>query len=81
MLEKNKGKLHISKKLNKNIHSRQKAPQVYEKNSSIYIWRRKALLSKIKLINNRTIVYIMPKSRSIDIDDSFDLKLVRFLIK
>ena len=81
MLEKNKGKLHISKKLNKNIHSRQKAPQVYEKNSSIYIWRRKALLSKIKLINNRTIVYIMPKSRSIDIDDSFDLKLVRLLIK
>ena len=81
MLEKNKGKVHISKKLNKNIHSRQKAPQVYEMNASIYIWRRKALLSKIKLINSRTIVYIMPKSRSIDIDNSFDLKLARFLIK
>ena len=81
MIEKNKGKVHISKKINKNIHSRQKAPQVYGMNASIYIWRRKALLSKIKLINNRTIVYIMPKSRSIDIDDSFDLKLVRLLIK
>ena len=81
MIEKNKGKIYISKKLGKNIYSRQKAPQVYEKNSSIYIWKRKALLSKIKLINNRTIVYIMPRSRSMDIDDSFDLKLVRFLIK
>lgn len=81
MIEKNKEKVHISKKIYRNIHSRQKAPQVYELNASIYIWRRKALLSKIKLINDRTIVYIMPKSRSIDIDDSFDLKLVRFLIK
>ena len=81
MVEQNKGKIYISKKLINNINSRQKAPKVYEMNASIYIWRRKTLKTKIKLINNKTIVYIMPRSRSIDIDDSFDLKLVRLLIK
>lgn len=80
MLEKKKKNYIISKIQKKELYSRQSAPKVYDMNASIYFWKRKALLDNSNLINNKTIIYEMPKERSIDIDDEFDLKLVRLLI-
>ena len=80
MIEKNKGKYSICKIQKKNIYSRQSAPKVYEMNASIYIWKRNAILNNPILIGNKTIVYHMPKERSVDIDDDIDLKLVKSLI-
>ena len=39
------------------------------------------LLKTKKLINNKTGTYLMPKSRSIDIDDFDDFKLVEYYMK
>lgn len=63
----------------KNYKSRQDAPKVYEANSAIYIWQRNFLLSANKIIYPKTGIYIMPRSRSIDIDDNLDLLIVKKL--
>jgi CMP-N-acetylneuraminic acid synthetase len=41
----------------------------------------KALRKKVKLLNKKTSLFIMPRNRSIDIDDIYDLNLVKLLIK
>ena len=63
------------------VTNRQIAPQVFDMNASIYIWKRSAILKSIELFNKDTDIYIMPQSRSIDIDTDFDLKLIRLLSK
>ena len=49
-------------------------------NGSIYIWK-KILFKTNNLFNKKTVIYIMPFERSIDIDTDFDLKLVKHLWK
>ncbi|OGT37990.1 MAG: flagellar modification protein B [Gammaproteobacteria bacterium RIFCSPHIGHO2_12_FULL_37_14] len=60
---------------------RQDAPLCYDMNSSIYIWKREELLQCQRVITNRTLLYVMPEERSIDIDSTMDLQLVRLLAK
>ena len=60
---------------------RQDAPKVYEMNASIYIYKRQALINKHKLLTKNTEIYLMPRNRSVDIDDIFDLNLVKMFIK
>ena len=81
MVEKNKNTYSLSKKSKKNIFSRQKTPKVFELNASLYIFSRRFLLKKNKLFNKYSSVYVMPRERSIDIDDYLDLKLARYLFK
>ena len=81
LVEKRKNTYVISKKTNKMFFSRQKLPKVYEMNASIYIFNRNFLLKKSKLIGKSTSIFLMPRERSIDIDDKFDLNLVRYLLK
>ena len=62
----------------KKFKSRQSAPDVFDMNASIYIWKRNSLLEK-PLFNKKTTYYKMPIERSIDIDNYLDYKLVKFL--
>ena len=66
---------------NKKIYSRQKSPQVFEMNASIYIWKNKALMNKSNLVTSKTAFYEMPEERSIDIDTMLDWKIVSFLME
>ena len=81
MVEVKNSRVEIVKKNSIQINSRQKAPKVYDLNASIYIWRRSFLLNSNKLISNKTGIFVMPESRSIDIDYMLDLKIVRNLLK
>jgi CMP-N,N'-diacetyllegionaminic acid synthase len=65
----------------KKITSRQSAPIVYDVNACIYIWSRKALISEKSFFSKNTGIYVMPRERSIDIDDKNDWDLVNFYIK
>ncbi len=70
-------------KLVKNIKhytTRQSSPKVFDVNSAIYIWKRDFLIKSNKIVYPKTGIYIMPRERSIDIDDNFDLYLVKKLI-
>lgn len=61
--------------------NRQNAPQVFEMNASIYIYRTEFLLKDpMTLHSDNTIVYIMPPERSLDIDSLLDLKVVELLL-
>ena len=81
MIEIKKNVLSISKRTNKKIYSRQKSPQVFEMNASIYIWKNKALMNKSNLVTSKTACYEMPEERSIDIDTMLDWKIVSFLME
>ena len=79
MFKKNKPTLPCA--LKKRITNRQSAPKVYDLNASIYIWKRKVLLKQKKLINQKTSTFIMPNSRSIDIDGLLEFKIVEHILK
>ena len=42
---------------------------------------KESLVKNKRLIQKKTGIYVMPKSRSIDIDDKFDFKVVSQIIK
>jgi len=62
-----------------NFATRQAARLVYDMNSSIYVWWKEILKEKKKIFLYKTIIYVMPKERSIDIDDDLDFKIAEFL--
>lgn len=81
MVEKKNNFYVLSKQNGIKYFSRQKLPKVFEMNASIYIYKRQFLVNDYKLFNSNTSVYLMPRERSIDIDDYLDLKIVKSIIK
>lgn len=65
------------------LRGRRIVRQFYEKlfipNGAIYATRREALFDENALIAKRTSLYVMPRERSIDIDEEIDLKFAEFL--
>tara|TARA_B100000945_G_C20270384_1_gene543644 strand:+ start:135 stop:890 length:756 start_codon:yes stop_codon:yes gene_type:complete len=59
---------------------RQDAPEVYDMNASIYIWKRQTLLESSTLFAEKTSLYVMPAERSIDIDTELDWEFVEFIM-
>jgi CMP-N,N'-diacetyllegionaminic acid synthase len=79
MVEEDKGKISLVKK--GDYATRQSAPKVYDLNASIYVWRKEVLKEKKSVFLDNSRVYVMPKERSVDIDDEVDFKLVRLLME
>lgn len=75
-----KGKIKKVKKYKKRITSRQTAPKVFEMNASFYIWRKKVLFSNNPFYRKKTLLFEMPFTRSIDIDNISDFMLVEALL-
>ncbi|EKD71480.1 MAG: hypothetical protein ACD_46C00181G0045 [uncultured bacterium] len=71
----------LVKKSEKLIHRRQDTPSCYDMNASIYIWKRKTLFDSKSVITDRTLLYVMPEERSIDIDTMLDWTFVKLLAK
>lgn len=59
----------------------QDIPTLYRPNGAIFITRPETLLKNRSFYTNQIIPFIMPKEKSIDIDDEFDFSLVEFLLK
>ena len=82
LVEMNKdGKVYLSKTLDSKVLRRQDAPESYDMNASIYIWKRDILLNNNTIFLEKTGLYVMPEERSIDIDTEDDYKYVEFLMK
>ena len=82
MVQKNgKNSLKLVIKPKKFYVRTQDAPEVYELNASIYIWKRKACFKQIGPFCKKTFFYEMPYNRSIDIDSLTDFKMVEFFGK
>jgi CMP-N,N'-diacetyllegionaminic acid synthase len=76
----NLGFAHLSKNTNGRILRRQDSPKCFDMNASIYIWDRNFLFKNKHVFGNRTALYTMPESRSIDIDTELDFQFVEFLM-
>jgi len=76
-----KGRVHLSKKLETAVVRRQDAPKCYDMNASMYVWNRETLLREDRVIGKNTGLYVMPEERSVDIDTELDFKLVELLMK
>lgn len=63
------------------ITNRQDLPKVYALNGAIYVAKISFLTTEKSFIHANTAAFIMPKERSLDIDDAFDLDLFDFIVK
>lgn len=76
---KDDGFFHLVKPVDGGVAARQQAPKVYSMNASIYVWHRRSLQQS--LWDGKVRLHIMPRERSIDIDDPLDWKIVEMLMK
>lgn len=60
---------------------RQNLPTYYRVNGALYILKTDILENIVSLYNNKCYAYIMPKERSIDIDDQFDFEIAELYMK
>ena len=75
------GNIELVKQPPKKLTRRQDAPVVYDMNDSIYVWWKETLFEKDTTLNENTKLYIMPRHRGIDIDESFDLLVVSLMLE
>lgn len=80
MVERVEGRIRKVKQLETRPVRRQDAPEVFDMNASIYIWKRKALLETDTLFTDRTSLYVMPEERSVDIDTELDWDFVELIL-
>jgi CMP-N-acetylneuraminic acid synthetase len=62
------------------VNRRQEFPAIYVRNGSIYAVKREVLLRHHNFYGLNTRAFIMPASRSINIDTEADLMYAEFLI-
>ena len=60
---------------------RQDLPKYYCPNGAIYIITPESIRKNRTFIPKKTIPYVMPKERSVDLDTPFDFKLAEFILE
>ncbi|MFN7923996.1 MAG: acylneuraminate cytidylyltransferase family protein [Bryobacteraceae bacterium] len=60
---------------------RQKLPPLFLRDGSVYLTRRDVLMEQSSLKGKDCRAWLMPKERSCNIDEPFDLELVEFLMR
>ena len=73
------GSVKLVKTIPGGVVARQAAPSVYAMNASIYCWHYHSLSKG--LWQGLTRLHVMPRDRSIDIDDPIDFALVELLMR
>ena len=73
------GTVKLVKTMPGGVVARQAAPSVYAMNASIYCWHHHSLSKG--LWQGLTRLHVMPRDRSIDIDDPIDFALVELLMR
>ena len=71
----------LNRKIEGDIGISQTLPKLYIPNGGIYATRRKVLFSQNILIGEKTRLWVMPRERSVDIDEPIDFLYAEFLIE
>lgn len=81
MVEVNNGFVHKIK--DSDYVTRQQAPQVYDMNASIYVYKRNCLINKLKtsVFDGNCGIYIMEDTYVLDIDSEDDFQIMELLAK
>ena len=80
MVEVVNGQVQLVKNLASPAARRQDAPQVYDMNASIYVWKKDVLLNNDSLFLEHTRIYEMPEWAK-DIDNEADFKFAEYILK
>ncbi len=80
MVEIVENKVKLVKTLPRPVVRRQDAPQVYDMNASIYVWKREVLMKNDSIFLERTRIYEMP-GWARDIDNETDFEFVEFILE
>ena len=78
MVKIDKTKLNLINRTKK-IFTRQKSPKVYDVTTVAYVMSTKFIKEKSSIFEGKLEYNIIPKHRSIDIDDKIDFKFAEFL--
>ncbi len=81
MFVESKGFLIPLLKAGKKIYRRQNLPQVYSINGAVYVCKIRVLKRERTFVPKKSVGFIMPRQRSIDIDEMHDFKLAEMLLK
>ena len=65
----------------KNYYRRQDVPKVYDITTAIYIAKKRYFLNTKEILKGKVGYIEIPKERSLDIDDMYDLKLAKILLR
>jgi len=74
-------KISLICSIKKKIVRRQDAPICYDLTTVCYVFRPGYIKNNSNLFSNKTRLVIIPKERSLDIDNNFDYELAKFLFK
>jgi len=62
------------------LKDRRDAPKVYDMNDGLNIWKNEILFSHNHQFNENTKIYVMPRERSIDIDEEIDFLIAEAIL-
>jgi CMP-N,N'-diacetyllegionaminic acid synthase len=62
------------------IGRRQDSPPVYDLNTVVWVYSRRALMEEKSRVPRRSLLYLVPSERAIDIDTELDFKILEFLM-
>ncbi|MDB2557980.1 acylneuraminate cytidylyltransferase family protein [Luminiphilus sp.] len=70
----------LSKTVTRPVNARQSSPPVFALNGAVYSWSRAELFKdNDRVVRSGIELFLMPRERSVDIDDEFDFKIAEFL--
>jgi len=81
MVVRDNGYIRLVLETDKPVTRRQDCPPVYDLNNAIWIFSRRAILEKKSRIPEKSTIYIMDETRSVDVDSEIDLKVLEALMK
>ena len=73
--------LHLSKKNDREIFTRQSCPKVFEHVASIYCLKPEFILNKDSFMKGNLLGHEIEYSSGWDIDDKFDYEVVKYILK
>lgn len=80
--DKHTGVVGLSKPLPDAIKRRQDSPDCFDMNASIYVWQRAAILGENpSVFYDDTLLHVMPRERSLDIDEPIDFEIVELMLQ
>ncbi|MBI5631811.1 MAG: acylneuraminate cytidylyltransferase family protein [Elusimicrobia bacterium] len=71
----------LGKEIKGELGVSQKLPKMYMPNGGIYATRRDVMMEQGSIYGDRMKVHVMPRERSVDIDDPIDFEFAEFLAK
>ena len=79
MVKIDKTNLNLINRTKKKFFTRQKSPKIYDVTTVAYVMSTKFIKEKSSIFDGKLEYNIIPKHRSIDIDDKVDFKFAEFL--